>query len=231
MKILSIFLFVFVAISAQPVLAQDPNLLLKEVRLKLEKVTDYSAQVHIHANVPMIKIDDVNAKVYFKQPNLFKVESKGIAILPKQGMGDLTAFLTNEKGYTCALNGTKMLGSIKTQVISVLPLTEGSDLILVKLWIDPLKDVIMKAQVTSKTNGTLDIDYFYTDQVKYGLPSKLIFTIDVKKFKLPKSVAADLHQTKKKPTTSKEAQEGKITLDFSNYQVNKGLTSQFFKQK
>ena len=231
MKILSIFLFVFVAISAQPVLAQDPNLLLKEVRLKLEKVTDYSVQVHIHANVPMIKIDDVNAKVYFKQPNLFKVESKGIAILPKQGMGDLTAFLTNEKGYTCALNGTKMLGSIKTQVISVLPLTEGSDLILVKLWIDPLKDVIMKAQVTSKTNGTLDIDYFYTDQVKYGLPSKLVFTIDVKKFKLPKSVAADLHQTKKKPTTSKEAQEGKITLDFSNYQVNKGLTSQFFKQK
>ena len=99
MKILSIFLFVFVAISAHPVLAQDPNLLLKEVRLKLEKVTDYSAQVHIHANVPMIKIDDVNAKVYFKQPNLFKVESKGIAILPKQGLGDLTAFLTSEKGY------------------------------------------------------------------------------------------------------------------------------------
>jgi flagellar biosynthesis/type III secretory pathway protein FliH len=35
-------------------LAQDPNALLKEVRLKLEKVTDYSAQVHIHADIPMI---------------------------------------------------------------------------------------------------------------------------------------------------------------------------------
>lgn len=231
MKLRSIFFLVFTAISALVVSAQDPNLLLKEVRLKLEKVADYSAQVHIHANIPMIKIDDVNAKVYYKQPNLFKVESKGIAILPKQGMGDLTAFLTNEKGYTCALNGSKMIGSVKTQVISVLPLTEGSDLILVKLWIDPIKDVIMKAQVTSKTNGTLDIDYFYTDQVKYGLPSKLVFTIDVKKFKLPKSVAADLHQTKKKPTNSKEPQDGKIMLDFSNYQVNKGLSTQFFKQK
>ena len=101
---------------------------------------------------------------------------------------------------------------------------------MVKLWIDPLKDVIMKAQVTSKTNGTLDIDYFYTDQVKYGLPSKLVFTIDVKKFKLPKSVAADLHQTKKKDTGSKDLQDGKITLTFSNYQVNKGLKTQFFKQ-
>ncbi|MFM6945586.1 MAG: LolA family protein [Flavobacteriales bacterium] len=231
MKLLPLFLGILIVSSTAFVRAQDPNLLLKEVRLKLEKVSDYSAQVHIHANIPMIKIDDVNAKVYFKQPNLFKVESKGIAILPKQGMGDLTAFLSNEKGYTCALNGTKMIGSVQTKVISVLPLTENSDLILVKLWIDPIKDVIMKAQVTSKANGTLDIDYFYADQIKYGLPSKLVFTIDVKKFKLPKSVAADLHQTKKKPSNSKEAQDGKITLDFSNYQVNKGLSTQFFKQK
>ncbi|MFM8596559.1 MAG: LolA family protein [Flavobacteriales bacterium] len=231
MKLLSL-IFGFLILSATAShWAQDPNLLLKEVRLKLEKVSDYSAQVHIHANIPMIKIDDVNAKVYFKSPNLFKVESKGIAILPKQGMGDLTAFLSNEKGYTCALNGSKMLGNVQTKVISVLPLTENSDLILVKLWIDPIKDVIMKAQVTSKANGTLDIDYFYADQIKYGLPSKLVFTIDVKKFKLPKSVAADLHQTKKKPSNSKEAQDGKITLDFSNYQVNKGLSTQFFKQK
>jgi DNA-binding transcriptional regulator GbsR (MarR family) len=29
----------------------------------------------------------------------FKVESKGIAILPKQGMSDLTGFLSNEKKY------------------------------------------------------------------------------------------------------------------------------------
>lgn len=231
MKHLSIILSFFFTAAGTHFFAQDPNLLLKEVRLKLEKVKDYSAQVHIEANVPMIKIDDVNAKVYFKQPNHFKVESKGIAILPKQGMGDLTAFISNEKGYTCALNGTKMLGSVQTKVISVLPLIENSDLILVKLWIDPTKDVILKAQVTSKANGTLDIDYTYGDQIKYGLPSKLVFTIDVKKFKLPKSMAADLHQTKKKSAAVKEGQEGKISLDFSNYQVNKGLSNQFFKQK
>lgn len=80
MKLRSIFFFI--TLSAFVLNAQDPNLVLKEVRLKLEKVADYSAQVHIHANIPMIKIDDVNAKVYYKQPNLFKVESKGIAILP-----------------------------------------------------------------------------------------------------------------------------------------------------
>lgn len=213
-----------------PLFSQDANAILKEVRLKLEKVQDYSAQVYIHASIPMIKIDDVKAKVYFKQPNLFKVESKGIAILPKQGIGDLTSFLTNEQAYTAAYGGTKMIGNIKTQVISVLPQADASDLILVKLWIDAQRDVILKAQITSKSNGTLDVDYVYGDQVKYGLPSKMIFTIDVKKFKLPKSVAADLHQTKKKPGSEKDAQNGTITLTISNYQLNTGLKAAFFKQ-
>jgi hypothetical protein len=209
--------------------AQDPNELVKAVRLKLEKVTDYSADVHIKAQVPMIKIDEVDAKVFYKQPNQMKVESKGIAILPKQGLGELNNFLTNEKGYTCALNGTKMLGEIKTSVVSVLPLTENADVILVKLWIDPVKDLILKSQITSKSNGTLDINYFYGDQAKYGLPYKMVFTIDVKKFKLPKSVAADLHQNKKKTKATEGSQTGTIVLQLSNYKVNQGIPDSKFK--
>ena len=206
-------LFLSFLLLSQLASAQDPNELVKAVRLKLEKVTDYSADVHIKAQVPMIKIDEVDAKVFYKQPNQMKVESKGIAILPKQGLGDLNNFLTNEKGYTCALNASKMIGDVKTSVVSVLPLTENADVILVKLWIDPVKD----------------INYFYGDQAKYGLPYKMVFTIAVKKFKLPKSVAADLHQNKKKPKAAEGSQTGTIVLQLSNYKVNQGIPDAKFK--
>lgn len=222
-------LFLLALFSAQFAVAQDPNELVKAVRLKLEKVHDYSADIHIKAQVPMIKIDEVEAKVFYKVPNKIKVESKGIAILPKQGLGELNNFLTNEKAYTCALNGTKMLGEVKTSVVSVLPLTENSDVVLVKLWIDPAKDLILKSQITSKSNGTLDINYFYGDQAKYGLPYKMVFTIDVKKFKLPKSVAADLHQNKKKAKSADGPQTGTIVLQMSNYKVNQGIPDAKFK--
>lgn len=222
-------LFILALFSTTISLAQDPNELVKAVRLKLEKVKDYTADVHIKAQVPMIKIDEVDAKVYYKVPNQMKVESKGIAILPKQGLGDLNNFLTNENAYTCALNGTKMLGEVKTAVVSVLPLTDNTDVILVKLWIDPLRDLILKSQITSKTNGTLDISYFYGAQANYGLPYKMIFTIDVKKFKLPKSVAADLHQNKKKATTTDGPQNGTIVLQMRNYKVNQGIPDAQFK--
>ena len=222
-------LFVFAFFSSALSFAQDPNELVKAVRLKIAKVKDYSADVHIKAQVPMIKIAEVDAKVFYKVPNQMKVESKGIAILPKQGLGDLNNFLTNEKAYTCAFNGNKMIGEVKTAVVSVLPLTENTDVILVKLWIDPTRDLILKSQITSKSNGTLDISYFYGAQAKYGLPYKMIFTIDVKKFKLPKSVAADLHQNKKKPKTTDGPQNGTIILQMSNYQINQGISDAKFK--
>ncbi|MFM7006534.1 MAG: hypothetical protein ACKOWX_04715 [Flavobacteriales bacterium] len=226
MKQLFLLLSLF---SVQTFWAQDANELVGAVRLKLEKVQDYSADIHIKAQVPMIKIDEVDAKVFYKSPNKMKVESKGIAILPKQGMGELNAFLTDEKNYTCALNGTKMLGEVKTTVVSVLPTVENSDIILVKLWIDTQKDLILKSQITSKANGTLDVNYFYGDQAKYGLPYKMVFTIDVKKFKLPKSVAADLHQNKKQTSTKDGPQTGTIVLQMRNYKVNQGLQDAIFK--
>lgn len=226
MKITLLFAFVF---SFFTFLAQDANQIVKAVRLKLELVNDYTVDIHVKAQVPMIKIDEVDAKIYYKQPNLMKVESKGIAILPKQGMGELNAFLTNEKAYTCALNGTKMIGDVKTAVVSVLPLTENSDVILVKLWIDTQRDLILKSQITSKSNGTLNVDYFYGDQAKYGLPYKMVFTIDVKKFKLPKSVAADLHQNKKKNNAKDGPQTGTIVMQMRNYKVNQGIPNSKFK--
>lgn len=224
MKILFLFSLLFIG---QAFYAQNAAQLVKAIRLKLEKVNDYSVDIHIKAQVPMIKIDEVDAKMYFKKPNRIKVESKGIAILPKQGMAELNYFLSDEKAYTCAMNGNKMLNNVNTAVVSVIPLGDQSDIILVKLWIDPKKELIMKSQVTTKSNGTLDVSYYYGDQAKYGLPYKMVFTIDVKNFKLPKSVAADLHQNKKSPSNT--SQKGTIIISMRNYIVNKGVGSSHFK--
>jgi outer membrane lipoprotein-sorting protein len=57
----------------------------------------------------------------------------------------------------------------------------------------------------------------------------MVFTIDVKKFKLPKSVAADLHQNKKKEKSGDGPQTGTIVLQMSNYKVNQGIPDSKFK--
>jgi hypothetical protein len=128
--------------------------------------------------------------------------------------------------------GVKTIDDIKTNLISVIPTGETSEIILAKLWIDTKRDVIIRSQVTTRSSGTVLVDYSYGTEVQYGLPNQLVFTIDVKKFKMPKSVAADLNKTdKQKQKTADKDQKGTITIKLTNYKVNKGISDNVFKEK
>ena len=207
--------------------AQSVDDIVSKVLTKLNSVKDYKVSATIKANIPIIKILPNEATIYFKQKDKFKVESKGITILPKQGFTDINNFLA-KKDYIAVINDTVTTGGVKTYLISVIPNSAGGEMILAKLWIDPERSVIMKSQITTKSNGTVTTSYTYGDQVKYGLPSKMVFEIDIKKFKLPKSVASDINKSsaeKKKKIGNK----GTITITLTDYQVNKGLSDSLFK--
>lgn len=221
----------FILVTLQfALLAQDANDILSKVITKLNTVKDYTVSANIKADIPMIKILPNNATVYFKQKDKFKVESKGIVILPKQGFTDLNTFLANKNSYMAVAGDSAKVGGVSTKQITVIPKGESSEIILAKLWIDTKRSVIMKSQITTKSNGTVTTTYTYGDKVSYGLPSQLVFEIDVKKFKLPKSVAADINNTttdKITPTKNK----GTITIKLTNYKVNTGLSDALFTKK
>jgi len=206
--------------------AQTAPELLKKVVNKLNTVKDYSAIAKVAANIPMIKIAPSQATIYFKQKNKFKVVSKGIVILPKQNFTDMNAFIGNPNAYQAILGDSALVNSVKTVLVTVIPTGETNDIVLAKLWVDPKQAVIMKSQITSKTNGTITSTYTYGSQLSFGLPDKLVFEIDVKKFKLPKSVAADINNKKKSST--KTGSKGTITITMSNYAINKGINDAVF---
>jgi len=211
--------------------AQDADAILKSVVDKLNKVDDYTVDANIKADIPMIKILPVKATLYFKQKDKFKVVSKGIAILPKQGFTDINAFLNKKGAYMAVEGGTKTVQDIKTTLVTVIPTGENSEFVLAKLWIDTKRSIILESQITTRGSGTVSVSYKYGEQAEYGLPSVLEFTVDVKKFKMPKSVAADIHDTEGKDNKKKHKDTGTIVITLSNYKVNKGLSDEIFKKK
>jgi outer membrane lipoprotein-sorting protein len=224
MRVLFILILLF---PLSKVHGQAANVLLNKVVAKMMSVKDYSANADVTADIPMIKILPSKAKIYFKQKDKFKVEAKGIVILPKQGFTDVNSFISNSKNYQAILGDTTVVNSTKSVLTTVIPNGEASEIILAKLWIDYTRNVVMKTQITTKSNGTVTTTYTYGDKVSFGLPSKMVFEIDVKKFKLPKSVAADINNTdnrSKKDTRKK----GTITVSLSNYSVNQGLSDALF---
>lgn len=210
--------------------AQDAAKTIQELTAKMNRVKDYSVNVFIQSEIPLIKIFPVKANVYYKQKDKFRIISKGIAILPKQGFTDLPKLLNQTGSYTPLFTGTETIQNIAVHVITILPTNETGDLILTKLWIDTKNDLVLKSQTTTRSNGTVSATYMYGSQTAFGLPDELTFTVDVKKFKIPKGLATDINRTSTANTEHPKAKTGKINISFSNYVINKGISDDIFSK-
>jgi hypothetical protein len=211
--------------------SQDSALeMIAGVSQKLETVNDYIADVNIVSDLPLIRILPVKATVYFKQPDKFHIETKGIAVLPKQGFNDIRQIIGDPGSFVAVRSGTESISDIRCEIINVIPTSDTGDVALAKLWIDPVENLVHKSTITSRTNGTLVIEYNYGTHRAFGLPDNLTFTIDVAKFKLPKGIATDINRPKKdNKKEDKEPKTGKIDISLTNYNINTGLSDQIFE--
>lgn len=192
---------------------------------------DYSVQANIKVDLPFVKMLPIDAKIYFKQKDKFKVESKSIAIVPRQGFDQITKMLNDTSSFDALISGEELIAGSQATIINVIPQSDTSDLILGKLWIDVKKNVVLKSQLTTKSNGTILTEYTYGSQLAFGLPDMMVFTVDVKKFKIPKGVTADINNTKTSvDDKKKDNKKGKIFIKLTNYQINKGIPDTVFKK-
>lgn len=206
-------------------LAQSPRLLLNQVQNKLNKAANYKADINIKVDLPYISLMPINTKLYFKQKDKFKIDTKSIAVLPKQGFLQFNNLIKDSVNYTAIFQSYDNVNEIKTSLINLIPNNDTSDVVLAKLWIDPIDQVIIKSLITTKSSGTIKTEYTYGSQIAYGLPDVIKFVVDVKKFKIPKALAADINTSKSKKA---EKKSGEIRISLKNYIINKGIDDAFF---
>lgn len=205
------------------------NILLNAVYNKLQKANDYTVDAHIKVDMPFIRILPVNVKIFFKQKDKFKIESKSIAVVPRQGFDQISKVIADSNSYTAILQGQENIGTIQTTIVSVISLSDTSDVILGRFWIDPKQKLVLKSQLTTRSNGSIEMEFAYGSQTDYGLPDKMIFSVDIKKFKVPKGILANSDTSDpKKDGKNKKNKKGKIFITLSNYQVNKGIDDKVF---
>ena len=85
--------------------SQDAAFTIEKLNARMNRINDYSADALIKSDIPLIKIFPVKAIIYFKQKNKFRIKSKGIAILPKQGFFDMSELLVGKDNYTALFSG------------------------------------------------------------------------------------------------------------------------------
>jgi hypothetical protein len=224
---LAIFLFTGISIHAQ-----EADALLRKVRSKMDQVKDYKAQGSMKTDVSFLKIPVSKVQVLYKSPDRFRVQKDGgVSLLPKGGISvNLNALMATGR-FMAVPAGESSLGGQTLRVIKMLPLEEGSDVILSTLYIDEKALLIRRAVTTTRDNGTYDMDLQYGRYASLGLPDRVVVSFDTKDYKLPKGVTFE-YEAGDKPQ-EKEGREknrkGKVEINYTSYQVNLGLTEAAFK--
>jgi outer membrane lipoprotein-sorting protein len=217
--------------STHSIFAQDANAILMQVKTRLQKVKDYTAEGNLTTDVKFIKIPNSKVKVYFKAPDQFKIlKEDGISILPKGGASVSLNSLLSGKEFVAIPGGYTVLEKQRLAVIKLLPSIENSDVVLITLFVDEDQALVHKSVTTTKDNGTYEAILKYGKYRNWGLPDNVLFIFSTTAFKLPKALTMEYEGDKKADAQkTPDDGKGKISISYSRYSINSGLTADVFK--
>ena len=212
--------------------AQDANALITKVKEKLALVSDYQAEGVMKTDVSFMKVPESKVTIYYKKPDKFKIKKQdGISIVPRGGGNINLAALFEGNNYTAVPAGKGTVNGAVVTIVKLLPLDEKSDVVVSTLYIDEKEALVKKAIITTRENGTYEMEMQYGRYTSRGLPDTITFLFATKDYKLPKGLAFDYDAGEQKPktNTSNGNQKGKIQISYTSYSINKGLSNDLFK--
>lgn len=210
--------------------AQTGEELLKKVRDKLELVNDYEATGKLKTNVTFIKAPVADIKVYYKKPDKMKiVNEKGISFIPKGSMNINPVKFLAEAGAYQVMDAGKD-ASTGWRILKLLPSDENAEIVLSTIYIDEKNLLVQKTKNTTRENGTYELELSYGKYASFGLPDKVVFTFNIKDYKLPKGVTFEYDDgTRQQPADSVKNKKGKVEISYYTYQINKGVEEKIFQ--
>ena len=210
----------------------NPMALIQVLNKKFAAVNDYKAQVHMKFDIPGVKMNTMNGTVIFKRPNKFRIRTKGIFFLPKQNpMQSISTMLLDTSAYTSIISGYEIVAGKNCAIVNIIPIKPMNELILGKFWIDIKNPLVLKSQITTKNNGTIETESTYSTNANYTLPDKMLLKMETKKIKMSKLMSADLNKKSKPKEVGNTLETGTIELTFSNYKINTRIADSEFDKK
>ena len=220
-----------IMIFATNAVAQDVNDFLNNVRTKLNTVKDYKADGTMKLDVPFLQVPDSKIDIYYKQPDKFRIrQQKGVSLVPKGGISINMGSLFKSGQYAAVDAGQSSFESKVLRAVKLLPLDENSDVVLTTLFIDPGSYLIRKATITTKENGTYQVQFNYGKYSNWGLPDEVLFTFNTKDYKVPKGVTFDYDEDEKTGIDKVKNGKGTVKITYSSYTINKGIPDDVFKK-
>jgi outer membrane lipoprotein-sorting protein len=218
-------LFLILSFSVQQTNAQQltAEKILLNVKANFDVVKDYSAMLTAKVDMERLRVPEMKVKMYFKQPNKFKTESKNTSFLPKNifdlNPGDLL------KKFDASLMGTEESdGKTLYKLRLVTKPEKGKQVRESFVWVDGKMWTITRLEAFPTEGRKIELNVeSAVIEGKYTLPTMISASFDFDQN--ADSLSEKIYSPNRMP------KKGSVVLKYSDYQVNKGISDEFFEQK
>ena len=212
--------------------AQTADELFASLRTKILQVTDYEARVNMKIDVTYMRVPLLKGTLYFKAPDKMKLERNGgVSILPRKNVKLTLSNLIPTGKVTIIDMGAAAYNGKKVRILKVVPDDEKSTIVLTKIWVDEARLLVVHAETTTYSDGSVVMDLDYDKYAAYALPDRIKIFMDLKDYKLPKSVTMDYDNATPTPPDPKQdkPKKGTIEIKYLDYKINQGLPDSRFE--
>lgn len=229
MKRISYILCTLILFSACALRAQNAQQVIKNVKQKFDQVRDYTASVTASVNMERMKIPEMKATVYFKQPDKFHVESKNFSMLPKEGMG-LNPSDMLMKYDASLVKSEKRNGTTFYELRLVSKAEKGKP--VREYFVTVNGDIWAVSHIESfpAPGRKISIDFTHalvSDQ--YWLPSSM--SVEYSTEKVSDEAQPDAAPPQSAPRGRQTPRSGSAVVRYMDYKVNTGLSDEIFEKK
>jgi len=230
-KIITVLTLVCIVLLARSRQLLSGPEVLQRVEQGVEGVQDYVVNLEADVHMERVRIPRAKATMYFKKPDLVHFDSPGIAMIPREGIAFNSAAVLEQ--YTAQIVGEDTVQGLKVLKLQLAAKAATARLRQLFIWVNPVNWSISRLQTVPYEGRTLSVDFSYGLQDgKYWMPTSLTAQFGLLdeggtiKAQVDTSTVPETPLDQMQPRSPRS---GSISIVYSNYRINVGLSDDIFK--
>ncbi len=232
-RILIILLFCMYSISS----ASDtlsPGQVLMKTQLIYSNLKDFSVKAKVIADIPNFRMPVKTVEFYYKNPDLFKIKTKGFALVPKYCLLPFSQCYEMVKDPQKLVIKKREIINGKKYIILLYKKDSDKPKNDILFWVDAYLWRIDKINILQQDKLLSTIDFSYQNLDGFWLPDTTLFTMIFPKG-IPNasgpSISDPFGGSQFGTLQNQTDLKGQVKIIFSDYKINKGIDDNFFENR
>ena len=208
--------------------------IIENLRTSFNRIEDYQVDLQVSLDMPVLRMPRKKMTLYFKQPDLTKLEAVGFAIVPRRGLA-LSPDSLFEQLQDLSVAGDTLVNGRSCYLLQGLEEGPANSMLLVNIAVD--RELWLVRSITAYIGDyeALRMETEYTEvapDIHLPLETNLSFQIGDRFLEGPtpgsQSNDPDIQGF---TLNGLEEMTGEASIVFSNYRVNMGIPDEFFSEE